>query len=67
MPKNSTRHWCKRKLCSAKGNIDQCGIHLYAVSEAYKEHHPEISDQLDMIMVILQEADNILDGIEKGI
>jgi hypothetical protein len=67
MPKTSTRHWAKRKLSSAKGNIDQCGMHINEVSNVYLEHHPEISENLDLILSILSEVDHMIDQIETSI
>lgn len=67
MPQKTTRHWAKRKLCSGKGNIDQCGQHLFAVSSRYSKAHPEISTKIDIILAILQEVDHEIDIIEKGI
>jgi hypothetical protein len=65
MPKTSTRHWAKRKLSSAKGNIDQCGMHINEVSNVYLEHHPEISENLDTVLNILANVDIMIDTIES--
>jgi hypothetical protein len=67
MPKTSTRHWAKRKLSSAKGNIDQCGMHINEVSNVYFEHHPEISVSLDWILCLLSEIDHMIDQLESSI
>lgn len=64
---HNTRQWAKRKLSSARGNIDQTGQHLYAVSEVYKEHHPEISEKIECVMAVLTECDFIIENIDKGI
>lgn len=67
MPKTTTRHWAKRKLVASKGNIDQCGQHIFSVSSVYREHHPEISEKLDVILAILTELDQEIDLVESGI
>jgi hypothetical protein len=67
MPKTSTRHRAKRKLSSAKGNIDQCGMHINEVSNIYLEHHPEISEQLDMVLTILSEVDSMIEHLASSI
>jgi hypothetical protein len=67
MPKKTTRHWAKRKLVSSRGNIDQCGQHIFAVARLYEEHHPEISNQLDMVLTILAEVDQEINIVESGI
>jgi len=66
MSKN-TRQWAKRKLASARGGIDSTGQHIYAVSEVYKEHHPEISEKLDCINAVLAEVDFLIEAVDKGI
>jgi len=67
MPKTTTRHWAKRKLVSSRGNIDQCGMHILAVSQTYREHHPEISERLDMVLAILTEVDDAIGSVEAFI
>lgn len=63
----TTRHWAKRKLEMAKGNIDNTGQHLFAVSEVYEANHPEISNKIIVAMAILAELEKIIDSINKGI
>jgi len=67
MPKTTTRHWAKRKLAASRGNIDQCGQHIFAVSSVYRENHPEISEKLDVILAILTELDHEIDLVDSGI
>lgn len=67
MPAKNTRHWAKRKLVSAKGNIDTCGQHIYEVSSVYQEAHPEISERLNLILALLTEVDSLIDSVESGI
>lgn len=63
----NTRQWAKRKLSSARGNIDQTGQHLFAVSEVYRQYHPEISEKIDCVLSILTECDEIIESIDQGI
>jgi hypothetical protein len=63
----NTRQWAKRKLSSARGNIDQSGQHIMAVSEVYREYHPEISERLDCVMAVLAECDFIIEVLDKDI
>lgn len=67
MPKKSTRHWAKRKLTAGKNNIENCGQHLYEVSVAYEEAHPEITEQINIMLVILDETLEMIDRLEKSI
>jgi len=63
----NTRHWCLRKLESAKGNLDWTGKHLFEVHETYKDQHPEIAEVLASIMDLMLLADEMIDKIKEKI
>ncbi len=61
MPRN-TREWSRRELDAAKNNLDWAGKHLYGVHEVYKADHPEISEPINEVLLVLLELDK---GIER--
>ncbi|MGD9163014.1 MAG: hypothetical protein PVG39_31705 [Desulfobacteraceae bacterium] len=65
MPK-STRDWAKRKLDEACNNIDWSGKHVNEVAEKYKEHHPEISDGLELVLVSLLQTQKFIEEIKQS-
>lgn len=45
------RHGYRRELKRIIGNLDWALIHLQKVGEAYKEHHPEITEVCEVVAV----------------
>ena len=66
MPRN-TRQWARRELENAKKNIDWIGVHLSRVGDLYQELHPEISEPIHDLLVILAEIDRSVDVIRAKI
>jgi hypothetical protein len=66
MPRNE-REYAKRKLKQVIGNLDIGGQYLYELAELYRPVHPEIAEQLDLMMQYMAEGITVIDQIEKSI
>lgn len=63
MAKKSTRQIAQRKLDSAILNMDKAGSFINEVSHVYREHHPEISDKLDLGLTLLTEIYSLVEFV----
>ncbi len=66
MPPN-IRQTSKRELDRAVNNLDMAMHHISAVSETYKEAHPEITERLELIGGVLIEIQDQLNAVNAGI
>ena len=65
MPRN-TREWSRRELEAARNNINWVGKHLHAVYEVYNVDHPEISEPIYQVQLVLLELDKVIDKIRSS-
>ena len=66
MPR-TTRQWARRELENAKKNINWLGVHLSRVEDLYQEPHPEISEPIHDLLLILAALDTSIDLIRAKI
>ena len=63
----TTRQAAKRKLDQAIGNLDWASAHLQDVGETYAEAHPEISQPLADVILLIEQVQELIRKIDKGI
>lgn len=64
---NNVRQSYKRQIERAEGNLDSALQHLAAVVEFYKENHPEISEPIEMVGLMLIEGQKVLGAVRESI
>lgn len=64
MPRN-TREWALRKLDAANNSIEWCTKHLGEVILKYEQPHPEISEPLNEIAMILFKAQELIEETKR--
>jgi hypothetical protein len=63
----STRHWAKRKLESAEGNLYNCGEFLDMVKNCYQENHPDIAEAVSINLEAIEAILVSIASIRKSI
>ncbi len=62
MPR-STREWARRKLDQSVENLNWSGTHIYEVILKYEKDHPEITDPLKNILLMLEMAQDLIQKV----
>lgn len=63
----STRQAAKRKLSQSIGNIEWAIFHLSDIGEEYATLHPEITQPLAQLVVVLEQVKTTIAAIDSKI
>lgn len=66
MSNNERQHW-KRELDRANGNIDAALEKLLSMAEAYRALHPDYSEAIESIMLILAAVQGNITAIKNAV